>query len=439
MPMDRSEMHVAKGISISGDVPPTVVRLMLFTLLIFTPLARGAVQGWAITLIHIITLGALFFFGMQAAWNLRWQWIATPLDKPIAVLVSLSVLSTLFSQHRPESLWALALLMNYILVFYLTIHTTCYRSHLLQLIYMIIGIAVFLSIFGLIKKFGTNPFPWWDYPDIVQNSETFASTYGNRNHLAGYLEMAIPLLLGLLMTGVKPGMVSFLIYLLTIILTAFTLALSRGGWGSSALSLVFMSAMLLRNRYYPHKNYLLIFIAGVFFLSLVVFSNTAVVERILTMTGDGLGYHLGGRIQTWKGCLKMISDYPILGTGPGTFSLAFTRYEPPCFATRSVFAHNDYLQTLSEVGLPLLPVMIWIIIGLFKKGLNKLNNPSRLVRGTTIGALSGITAILFHSVVDFNLHIPANALLFTVLAGIVAGPIPKRKENHAYANESSFQ
>jgi hypothetical protein len=42
----------------------------------------------------------------------------------------------------------------------------------------------------------------------------------------------------------------------------------------------------------------------------------------------------------------------------------------------------------------------------------------------TLGAMSGITAILVHSMFDFNLHIPANAILFTILAAIVVSPLP---------------
>jgi hypothetical protein len=44
--------------------------------------------------------------------------------------------------------------------------------------------------------------------------------------------------------------------------------------------------------------------------------------------------------------------------------------------------------------------------------------------------MTGITAILVHSVVDFNLHIPANAILFTILVAIVIAPIPEDNRNH---------
>ena len=73
-----------------------------------------------------------------------------------------------------------------------------------------------------------------------------------------------------------------------------------------------------------------------------------------------------------------------------------------------------------------------MIIALYRKGFRKLKNPSRLVRGITLGAMSGITAILVHSISDFNLHIPANALLFTILAAIVVAPLPKHDHATSY-------
>jgi len=119
----------------------------------------------------------------------------------------------------------------------------------------------------------------------------------------------------------------------------------------------------------------------------------------------------------------MIRDHPLFGTGPGTFATVFTQYQPSGFVSRYFMAHNDYLHFTSEVGVLLIPIVIWMIIALYRKGFMKLKNPSRLVRGTSLGALSGITALLVHSISDFNLHIPANALLFTILASIVAAPL----------------
>ena len=73
-------------------------------------------------------------------------------------------------------------------------------------------------------------------------------------------------------------------------------------------------------------------------------------------------------------------------------------------------------------------VIVWGVFIFYRCGFKKLKNRSRLVHGITLGAMSGITAILIHSISDFNLHIPANALLFTVLAAIVVSPVPKSKK-----------
>jgi O-antigen ligase len=400
------------------------VRYALYALLVFTPLARASVQGWAIATIHMVTLIALTAFLLEKSLTGDWKWIKTPLDKPILILIILSILSTIFSLHRQTSIWSTILLLNYLTIFYLTIHTVRTRSQFRQLIYLIIGIATFLSIFGIFKYFGANPFPWWDYTDLKYPADFLSATYGNHNHLAGYMEMALPLLLGLFLLGYKGGVVSLLVYLSCLLLTALVLTLSRGGWIGSAVGLSFMAVALLASRHYQRKKLLVALIGGFFAVSVIVLGSTPVVERIRTALQKEEEASLSSRLIVWGGAVKMIGEYPLLGSGPGTFAFAYTKYQPPGLSRQYTMAHNDYLHFTSEVGLPLIAIVVWMIIALYRKGFRKLKNPSRLVRGTTLGALSGITAILVHSIGDFNLHIPANALLFTILAAIVVSPIP---------------
>ena len=316
------------------------------------------------------------------------------------------------------------LLLNYLTIFYLTIHTVRTRSQTRQLAYLIIGIALFLAVFGLFKRFGVNPFPWWDYGDLKYSPEWLSSTYGNHNHLAGYLAMAIPLILGLFLTGFKGGRLFIMIYFTFLLLTALVLTLSRGGWASSLVSLAFICFALLTSQYYQRKGFLAVLIIGFITVAFIVLASTPVVERVRTMMEKAEDAGMQSRITAWGGVVNMIGDHPLLGTGPGTFAFINTQYQPPGLLPRFKMAHNDYLHFVSEAGLLLIPVIIWMIIALYKKGFKKLKNPSRLVRGITLGALAGITAILVHSIADFNLHIPANALLFTVLAALIVAPIP---------------
>ena len=404
--------------------------IALCAILIFTPLARGSVQGWAVTTIHMITLVALTGFLVQKSWNRDWKWINTPLDKPILALLILCLVSSAFSMHHRTSLWSTILLINYVVIFYLTIYTITTRIHLRRLIYLIIGVAIFLSVFGLFKRFGVNPFPWWEYSELKYPLSFLSATYGNHNHLAGYLEMAIPLTLGLFLTGYRGGKLSLVIFLTFIMLIALVLSLSRGGWISAFVGLVFMAICLLTSRYFKRKGFLIALIGGSVALIIIILASSPVIERIQTVMEKGEESSLHSRLVVWNGVVEMIEDHSLLGTGPGTFAIVFTQYQPSGLQSRYYMAHNDYLHFTSEVGVFLIPIIIWMIIAFYRKGFRKLKNPSRLVRGTTLGAMSGVTAILIHSIVDFNLHIPANALLFTILVALVAAPLPQENQCH---------
>ncbi len=405
-----------------------IARYALFGLLIFTPLARGAVQGWAVIVIDMVTLMGLTALLIQKSLDWDWKWIRTPLDKPIYLLLMLAILSTIFSMLKTTSIWASIQLLNYIVIFYLVIHTIRTRSQLRQLVYVIIGVAVFLSVFGLFKKFGINPFPWWDYGDLKYSPDWLSATYGNHNHMAGYLEMVIPIALALLLTGLRGGTLFLFIYLSLLMLTALVLTLSRGGWIGCLAGLSFMVIALLTSPRFERKRLLGAIAGGAFVLALVVLASTPVVERIRTLMEKDQTANLGSRQIAWEGVLKVIPDRPFLGTGPGTFATVFTQYQPAGLNVYFNMAHNDYLHFVSEVGLPLIAIIIWMIIALYRKGFKKLKNPSRLARWMTLGAMSGLTAILVHSITDFNLHIPANAIFFVVLAAIVVAPVPVNSE-----------
>jgi O-antigen ligase len=406
----------------------SLTRYSLYFLLIFTPLALASVQGWAVSVIHFVTLIALtaFLFEKSLTWD--WKWIKTPLDKPILCLLVLCLLSSVFSVHTYTSIWSSVLLLNYCVIFYLAIHVVRTRSQFRQLVYLIVFMAALVSIIGLLKKFCGNPFPWWDYTDFQNEPDRLSSTFGNADHLAGYMEMAIPLLLGLLLTGLRGIKLYLTIVLAVLLFMALIFSLSRGGWISACAGLFFLSVALLFNRHFQSKRLALALVCGFFVVAFIILSSTPVVKRIRTLEEKGNIPTLKSRITVWGGIAEMIKDHPLLGTGPGTFATVFTQYQPPGFSSRYFMGHNDYLHLTAETGLPLIVVMAWMIVAFFLKGFKKLNNPSRMVRGITLGAMSGITAILVHSIFDFNLHIPANAILFTVLAALVVSPIPESRE-----------
>ena len=125
------------------------------------------------------------------------------------------------------------------------------------------------------------------------------------------------------------------------------------------------------------------------------------------------------RIKAWTGTMELIKDHPYLGTGPGTYAAVFTKYQPPGHRIMFIQAHNDYLHFTANMGLLIIPVILWILFVFFRMGFKNVADPSRQTRGFALAALAAVVAILIHSISDFNLHIPANAILFTVIAGTV--------------------
>ncbi|MFH1076539.1 MAG: O-antigen ligase family protein [Pseudomonadota bacterium] len=395
-------------------------------LLIFTPLARGSVLPWAITIIHMATLLALTLFLIKRILVWKWKQIPTPLNTPFIFLFTLVLLSGLFSLHRLSSIESIFLFADYLVWFYLVVYLTQNRDHLWHICYVIIGVGAFLSLFGFFKQFGINPFTWWDYRDLGDSTGCLSSTYGNRNHLAGYLEMSIPLVFGFLLTRVSLAKRIFIIYLALLMVTALIFSLSRGGWVGFFVSIGLMCCALFVSRRFRAKRLLAGILVGTFAVITIALSTTPVVERFLTIANKEEDASLHERFIVWKAAMRMIKDHPILGAGPGTFKTVFLKYQPPGLTSHFAEAHNDYVHFISETGLLLVPLIIWMGIALYRRGWHKLKNPSRLVRATTLGALTGITAMLVHSIADFNLHIPANALLFTVLCAIVAAPLSER-------------
>ena len=401
----------------------TIVFGLICALLVFAPLARGGVGGWAVSVIHIITLAGLTLYLVQKCIDWDWVWIKTPLDWPILILLIVVLFSTLFSVHRPSSFQALLMLVNYVVIYYLLIHTVRSRKKLRVLLWVILGTGAFLAIYGLIKFSGFNILPWFHYADLP-DFVTLTSTYGNPNNIAGYFEMTIPLVLGLLL-GDRRGKRSQILYLPMLLFfgAALILTLSRGGWTCTMLGMIFLLSILLFSEEFPRHRTVIILTCSSIFAVLVLLSSYPAVKELLTVPQivDQAG-GLDGRLQVTKAVGAMIQDKPFLGFGPGTFAYSFFKFQPAGIQGWYNMAHNDYVHFIAETGILLPVIMVWMIIALFWKGFKKLHSPSLFIRGATLGSMAGIVAILFHSFVDFNLHIPANALFFTILCAIVAAP-----------------
>jgi len=121
----------------------------------------------------------------------------------------------------------------------------------------------------------------------------------------------------------------------------------------------------------------------------------------------------------WADALRMFADYPLFGTGLGTFGALAPPLEGEEGPLAIVHAHNDYLEYLSELGLIgslLLGGGVLLCLAISFRVWRTRKNPQ--VKGLALGGIVSVAAILVHSLTDFNLHIPANILLFSVILAL---------------------
>ena len=444
--------------------------LVVCTLVVMTPMFRGSVHLWAETLIQMLVLTGIFFILLEKLLsrnksrvgqdgevgkkspkrtansdNSRRFVSLARLEKSdasgtparpglpakqmfwfvVAPCSMLGVWATSFSRQGSLAMEGLIMLLTYLALFYIAFDAVRTRKEQRILVGVIVGTALFLSIIGMLKLFDILVFPWWNYSDEIGNQygKSLTGVYVNRNHMAGFLEMVIPVLLGLFLTRsrsieVKTGMICLVLFLIV----AQALTLSRGGWAATVGALVFMMTVLLFMKGFKQKGLIVGIAVSVIVVGAIVFASTPVVKRITTLTQREVGYNLGGRFTYWAGTENLIKDNLYTGTGPGTFTEAFPAYQAPGLAVLPVFAHQEYLQFMADTGIFFVPLMLWLLFIFFREGFRKLNGRSRQTMGITLGCMAAVVAILIHSFSDFNLHIPANIVLFTVLTSMVLKP-----------------
>jgi len=139
------------------------------------------------------------------------------------------------------------------------------------------------------------------------------------------------------------------------------------------------------------------------------------------LLGKLAGTDVEERVVVWRDTTHLIAAYPIFGCGLGAYESAFYLYKVSNPDMVQDYAHNDYLQHLSELGIAGMALAIWPMAMILARLYRAWRDPSRTARGWLSLACAGcLLAVALHSAVDFNLYIPANMLVFAWILGLAA-------------------
>jgi O-antigen ligase len=296
-------------------------------------------------------------------------------------------------------------------------------------LYALVAAGTFQAFYGVLEYLSGHQHIFLYQKKYYINAAT--GTFINRNHYAAFLEMALLAALGLFLSRLREphagetwrerllaltdrrASLNLALLLCTgILAVGLMLSYSRAGIILGMAAAAAFCLFQLRRGWSLQKTVLV----GVLSAAVLI---PAYGVGYWTLTGR---YSLltteltmpGGRVAVWKKTLGILRDFPLTGTGVGTFQFVFPRYREATTTAFYDYAHNDYLQVLSEAGLAG-GVLLALGIALLAAAWGRRAAPMGPVLRSACGF--GLLAVGLHEMVDFSLQIPANLLAATLLAG----------------------
>ena len=193
--------------------------------------------------------------------------------------------------------------------------------------------------------------------------------------------------------------------------------LAEAHYTSARLTLAEGTIALALSRHAPRGTVLLI--ASLIVIDLALIGTWFGVERTVQRITETTVKNVEERVDPSVYAVKILDDYPLFGTGGGTFYTAFTRYRGQDIEPYYDHVHNDYVQFLTETGIIGGALFGLLVLASFACAiLAQARRRDPLARGVAFGVAMGVIAIGIHSTVDFNLQIPANAFIFMILLAL---------------------
>ena len=314
-----------------------------------------------------------------------------------------------------------------------------------------------LAFFGIVQKLSWNGQLFWSIP-LTAGGIPFGP-FVNRNNASGFLNICLAGAIGCVIWAAYCrtrddrrqrlaawklhrgdlgifgrfwlGLVAWIGQLHGRQLTAVSLAalivagvicsLSRGGISAMLLAGAVVLAVFLwdRRRYVVAIVFVLVVFLGVRLVEWVGFFDDALV-RLATLTGEQITQE--GRLFHWRDAVHAVNDFPLLGTGLGTYRYAYQPYQTRLAETWFYNADNQYVETLVESGILGLFLALAGIVLIFLAICGLLS--SRVIRSRDGIVVIGLFALASQSLQagsDFGLILPANMLAFSLICGAVAG------------------
>lgn len=424
------------------------ILFLTLAILVFGPLATGAVRMLEFLVIQTLTVGVLGLWLARVWLSRRVKLLWPPVCWAVTAFVIFAAARYATADIEYVARQELLRILVYAFLFFAILNNLHGQESMRAIVFTTVFLAMLISCYA-IYQFVTDSDRVWHFVSLYRHRAS--GTYINPNHLAGFLEMILPV--GLAWTfasRAKPVMKVLLGYASLVMLAGLAVTLSRGAWLSVAVVLLIMVVGLAIRSVYRWPILIAVALtvaAGAYILpkSFVLKKRLELVTQELTDVNS-----VGNRPMIWRAALALWNESDTTrwwGVGPGHFDYRFRAYRPPLVQMRPDRVHNDYLNTLVDWGIvgTALVAAVWGLLGLgvaqtwrYVRGSvgdlgGRLSNKYALVFGASLGLL----ALLLHAGTDFNLHIPANAILAVTWMALLSAHLRFATERYWFTAQTA--
>ncbi|RMF97450.1 MAG: hypothetical protein D6734_02190 [Candidatus Schekmanbacteria bacterium] len=345
---------------------------------------------------HRATLSALCLIIAAFCWILsmiierKFILKKTALNVPLGLVFLIALISAIFSIDSACSLnFFRSEILKAVFIFFAIVNFFDSERRIKQLVWLLMFSFVLMNIYGLAEYFAI----------LRPAGRKLDATLGHHNKVGMFADLVFPLIL-IYALKVKDWKSRIpLLFFGIISLTAVIFTQSRGAWVSIILGL------LICGIFYDRK---ILNALAVILIILPLILPANIMKRVTTIF-DFDDYLKPGRVLVerpfvWKGAVKIIKKYPIIGAGTGSdifYKLYVEKgFKPKRAKQKLGHAHNQILETLVENGIAGLIAQIIFFVSFFKTintGIKKSDDSIKKV--ILLGCFTGVAAILFHGII----------------------------------------
>ncbi len=441
--------------------------IAFIAVLVFAPLAFATSEQWSMLLVQLIIAVSVFFFCLPLIPSAKIRLLSVPGIVPLLLLLAfmglqlvplpLEVVKLLspasyqayqpvlellqgdpwmpLSVHPRSTIFESVRILTCILFYILTIQLLGNGERLKLTVKVCVWLAIGIAVFAIVQKYSSPHLLYW-FRSFPSNAQPMGP-WVNRSQYCGYMGMMVPLILAFALyhqpknseeplrqrivaffSGAGGNVYIVLVFCVLVSASSIFVSLSRGGIISFTLAiLLFFTLIAWKRARYSNLFYVGVF--GCLMLAVTWFGWEPILKRFdALITSSGELYI--DRFVVRQDCLQVIKDFWLTGSGFGTFGDIYPQYRTLPGINIIDHAHNDYLELLTDGGIIGFVLVAWFVLAVLHEGWKMLRRRrdqfSQLI---SIGAFSGIIAMLIHSVSDFNMHNGADALYFFFFCGLL--------------------